>query len=155
MNASERERKAEQVDKLLTAEKFVLAKLGRGELGRREAGKIASRINTAVVSSVREALEDRGLAEKLLETFEEAIEKRSTATPQVASTLSKVLAMRHGMEFNGHRPSEEDLEANLAALWAGLDLNNIEEKYAELKENSRGKKVEGKEREEEGNEMYA
>ncbi|KXB00825.1 hypothetical protein AKJ41_03630 [candidate division MSBL1 archaeon SCGC-AAA259O05] len=149
------ERKAEQVDKLLTAEKFVLAKLRRGEFSREEAGNIASRINTAVVAFVREALEDRELAGELLETFEEAIESRSTAAPRVVSTLSKIVAMRHGMEFNGHRPSEEDLEANLAALWAGLDLNNIEEKYAELKENSRGKKVERKEREEGSNEMYA
>lgn len=154
MDMSENGKKAELVDRLLIAEKFTLEKLVRGEFGSEEAANIASRTNTAVVNFVREALEDRELAGKLVKTFEEAIENRSTASPRVVSTLSKVMAMRHDMEFNGHRPSERELKMNLAALQVTLDLNNIEEKYAELKKESSEKKVGQLEEKREDNQMY-
>lgn len=128
------EQRVELVSHLLKAEKLVVSKLRRDELNHRAAANLMTRINTGIVTLVQGALDDEKLAKEIVRSFDEAIEKGYTAVPAIVSTLAKVVAMRHDIEFNGHRPGEKELKANLAALKMALDLDDIDEQLKKLEE---------------------
>lgn len=130
---ADEEELVELVSSLLKAEKLVVSRLRKGEISHKVAANLMTRINTGIVTFVQDALDDKELTEKMVRTFDEAIENGHTAVPPVVSTLAKVLAMRHDIEFNGHRPSEKELKANLVTLKTALDLDDIDEQLTELK----------------------
>ncbi|KXB05582.1 hypothetical protein AKJ49_00500 [candidate division MSBL1 archaeon SCGC-AAA382A03] len=128
----------EFLSELLESEKILVSRLRRGELDQKTVGALLSRINTGVVTLVQDALDDRDLAEELVRAFEKAIKNQITVAPPVLSTLGKTLAMRHDLEFNGHRPSEQDLKRNLAGL--KITLEQLEsEKHLNVSQRDRKK----------------
>ncbi|KXB01384.1 hypothetical protein AKJ41_01675 [candidate division MSBL1 archaeon SCGC-AAA259O05] len=140
--------------KLLTADDVVRMRYRKGGLSREKASKFYGCIAVAVDGIALSALKSKEIAEAIAPVLLDKIEN-GWGYPLPWTHILQMLAYRHRLEIDGEVQDAAEIVGAYDQLKSRMDLDNIEERKAELEEEMEKRadrpRLAG---EEQGNQMY-
>ncbi|KXB01425.1 hypothetical protein AKJ41_01650 [candidate division MSBL1 archaeon SCGC-AAA259O05] len=140
--------------KILTADDVVGMRYRKGDLSTEKASKFCGAFAAVVDGIMLEALKDREIAEAIVPILQDKIEERKT-DPLPYKHFLQMLGYRHRLEIEGEVQDAAEIVEAFDHIKGRMDLDNIEERKAELEEEMEKRadrpRLAGKEQE---NQMY-
>ncbi|KXA97735.1 hypothetical protein AKJ37_02435 [candidate division MSBL1 archaeon SCGC-AAA259I09] len=139
--------------KILTADDVVGMKFREGEMSREEASKLCGAFAKVVDGIMLGALKDREMAEGIVPLLQEKIDERKS-DPLPYQHFLQMLRYKHRLENDGEVQEATEMAEALDYIKSRLDLDNIQEKKAELEKEMRKADRPRPTKEEQENQMY-
>ncbi|KXA91145.1 hypothetical protein AKJ57_02280 [candidate division MSBL1 archaeon SCGC-AAA259A05] len=124
--------------KLLTADDVVRMRYLKGDLSREKASKFYGCIAVVIDEIALEALKSRDIAETIAPVLLDKIEN-GRVNPLPYTHILQMLAYRHQLEIDGEVQDEAEVIEAFDQIKGRMDLDNIEQRKAELEKELKGK----------------